>query len=236
MKAMYNLQHTSLYNNKGLKAPLTRPGCWAYPDSKPSDTIAPPLSHCPSLYLLTVLQVGRLKSLAEDRSHFAAWCVVSAPLVLGHDLTNSTIVTAIKDTITNSMAIQVNQAYEGHPGALVRNSTTTFVALTAHGASGECDSPQGRKRCENIIFPTYQIWSKPQPGGAVALFIVNLSEGPNTEDIVVTLQELGFPGSKAKATDIWTGKYAGEGAHVTVAANSLGAHYSLFWLLEPTTE
>jgi alpha-galactosidase len=31
--AMYNLQYTSKYNNKGLTSPLSRPGCWAYPVS-----------------------------------------------------------------------------------------------------------------------------------------------------------------------------------------------------------
>jgi hypothetical protein len=29
---MYNLQHTSLYQD--LEKPMSRPGCWAYPDSE----------------------------------------------------------------------------------------------------------------------------------------------------------------------------------------------------------
>ena len=31
-------------------------------------------------------------SYAEARSHFGAWCVVSSPLILSHDVTNATTV------------------------------------------------------------------------------------------------------------------------------------------------
>ena len=41
-----------------------------------------------------MLEVGKLASFQEDRSHFGAWCVVSAPLILGHDLA---------DAVTNSL-------------------------------------------------------------------------------------------------------------------------------------
>lgn len=52
--------------------PASRPGCWAYPD---------------------MLEVGRMEgtgqtsaamSADESASHFAAWAIVSAPLVLGY--------------------------------------------------------------------------------------------------------------------------------------------------------
>jgi hypothetical protein len=46
----------------------TGPGCWSYPD---------------------MLEVGNLASVVEDQTHFGAWCIVSAPLILGHDLANN---------------------------------------------------------------------------------------------------------------------------------------------------
>lgn len=55
----------------------------------------------------------------EDRAHFGAWCIVSAPLILGYDVNNSAISDAVWPIITNRHAIAVNQAWAGHPGSLV---------------------------------------------------------------------------------------------------------------------
>ena len=53
-----------------------------------------------------------------NRAHFGAWCIVSAPLVLGLELTAAKL-TPIIDVITNQEAIAVNQNWAGHPGTLV---------------------------------------------------------------------------------------------------------------------
>eukprot|EP01047_Picozoa_sp_COSAG01_P063762 COSAG01_NODE_8322_length_2830_cov_3.827928_3_plen_162_part_00 len=95
---------------------LTGPGCFAYPDS---------------------LEVGNLKSTAREgpstdsmmelrmhRSNFGAWCVVSSPLILGHDLTDDAVMDTIWPIITNTHAIYVSQHFDEasnmHPGGLVR--------------------------------------------------------------------------------------------------------------------
>lgn len=82
--------------------PLSQPGCWAYPD---------------------MLEVGRVKAPAPggfftwNRAHFGAWCVVSAPLILGLELTDQKL-RPILPIISNREAIAVNQAWAGHPGWL----------------------------------------------------------------------------------------------------------------------
>lgn len=85
---------------------VTGPGRFAYPD---------------------MLEVGNLKNSAMDRAHFAAWCVVSSPLILGHDLTNNDTQDRVWPTITNKRAISISQSFaEGsrsHPGGLVRSWT-----------------------------------------------------------------------------------------------------------------
>ena len=96
-----NLQTTIQFQDP--TAPLSVPGCWAYPD---------------------MLEVGRIKvdgkmNYGWNRAHFGAWCVVSAPLILGMDVTKQEILEPVVDIITNSEAIAVNQAWAGHPGALV---------------------------------------------------------------------------------------------------------------------
>lgn len=85
------------------KPPLSRPGCWAYPD---------------------MLEVGQVQGSAEwNRAHFGAWCIVSAPLILGLDLTQTDKLAAIVPFITNPEAIAVNQQWSGHPGRLVEEMT-----------------------------------------------------------------------------------------------------------------
>ena len=62
---------------------------------------------------------------AESRTHFGAWAVVSAPLVLGLALTPGdakaqAALDAVWDIITNREVIAVSQTWQGLPGALVR--------------------------------------------------------------------------------------------------------------------
>ena len=48
-----------------------------------------------------------------------AWCIVSSPLILGLDLTDTPRVNAVWDIITNREAISVNQEWAGQPGRLL---------------------------------------------------------------------------------------------------------------------
>ena len=101
-----NAGHSSWYSNlqttirfQSWEQPVSQPGCWAYPD---------------------MLEVGRVSGTeAWNRAHFGAWCVVSAPLVLGMDLTDEKLAPVL-DVIGNKNALKVNQAWAGHPGSLVR--------------------------------------------------------------------------------------------------------------------
>jgi len=71
MSWLRNLQTTIKFQD--YDAPLSRPGCWAYPD---------------------MLEVGRVAEPAPgtfftwNRAHFGAWVIVSAPLILGMRLTD----------------------------------------------------------------------------------------------------------------------------------------------------
>ena len=111
-----NLQTTIKFQDKD--APLSVPGCWAYPD---------------------MLEVGRVAEPAPgtffswNRAHFGAWCVVSAPLILGLELTDAKL-GPIMDIITNEEAIAVNQLWQGHPGRLVESVTAPPTPYSPSGA------------------------------------------------------------------------------------------------------
>ena len=64
-----------------LDSNTSRPGAWAYPD---------------------MLEVGRLANVTEDRSHFGAWVIASAPLILSFDASRKEIVDRVWPVITNN--------------------------------------------------------------------------------------------------------------------------------------
>ena len=94
--------------------PVSRPGCWAYPD---------------------MLQVGRLGCGSDHtsgcpiptaqlanwtRSHFAGFCIVSSPLVLSIHPSDENL-DPLLDIIGNRRALEINQAWAGHPGTLIKS-------------------------------------------------------------------------------------------------------------------
>lgn len=207
LSTMYNLQFTTLYNDPSLPSPLTRPGCWAYPD---------------------MLQVGRLDSVDEDRSHFAAWCIVSSPLVLGNDLTNKSVMDRVVPVVTNKRALRVSQTWAGSPGTLLRNSSKTFIAAANHGAGNSGHTME--------VFPTFQIWKKPltDNNSEVAVLVINLYNTTLPEGSApVTLEELGMSGKDADVTEVWSGAMA-RVVDGKVAVGALKAHESFFAIVKET--
>merc|ERR1711865_251027 len=111
-----NLQTTIKFQD--FEAPLSQPGCWAYPD---------------------MLEVGRVAEptpgtfYSWNRAHFGAWCITSSPLILGLELTDAKL-NPILDIIGNKEAIAVNQQWAGHPGMLVQNIEVPPVPYNPSGA------------------------------------------------------------------------------------------------------
>jgi hypothetical protein len=194
--AMFNLQAMVKYLN------VSRPGCWPYPD---------------------MLQVGSAK-LSEDeaRSHFAAWCISSAPLILGYDLTDPAAAARAGPIVGNEAAIRINQAWQGSSGGIVSAATETFEAVTNHGAP---DGPG-----PNTTFPLWQVWNKPLGAGKAAVLLLNIS--PEKRDISVAVSSLGLAGAGTlKLSDVWTGAAVPlTGQRITAAA--VPAHGSLFLIAE----
>jgi alpha-galactosidase len=95
---------------------LTGPGCFAYPDSLEVGNLKSTARQGPSM--------DSMMELRMHRSNFGAWCVVSSPLILGHDLTDDAVMDTIWPIITNTHAINVSQHFDEassrHPGGLVR--------------------------------------------------------------------------------------------------------------------
>jgi len=69
---------------------------------------------------MDMLEVGRGMTYEEDKSHFSMWCILSAPLVLGNDL--STINKQTTDILTNTEVIAIDQDTTGVQGHLVSDN------------------------------------------------------------------------------------------------------------------
>ena len=80
-----NLQSVTKFSSQNL----SYPGCWAYPDMLEVGVLASPFK----------TDVGL--TIEETRSHYAAWAIVSSPLTLSHDPSNTTIMDAIWPLISN---------------------------------------------------------------------------------------------------------------------------------------
>jgi len=175
---MRNLHTVKRYINND--PPLSFPGCWAYPD---------------------MLEVGRLASFEEDRSHFGGWAVTSSPLILGLDVTNKSKLQEVWPIISNKEAIAVNQNWEGHPGRSI-NTTTANV----------------------------QLWAKLQPNKAQAVLIIN-DDAAAPLSMSIALSALGFGGNETVAVrDIWNKKDL-PSVQNSIEIKGLQSHDSAFYLL-----
>jgi alpha-galactosidase len=81
-----------------------------------------------------MLEVGNGKlTIEENRSHFALWAMLAAPLLAGNDLPNMT--PEIKAILTNKDVIAVNQDKQGEQGSRAYSEGETDV-WTRHLAGG----------------------------------------------------------------------------------------------------
>ena len=134
--------------------------------------------------------------------------------------------------VGNKNAIAVNQAWAGHAGSILSQSSETFIAGTKQGAG---DGNGG-----NESFPLWQVYAKPlvEGGGKVALLLLNIS--PESSDITVdfssvptllhTASEVEIP-QVVSLSDVWTGKAV---AHTgdSFTAKQVPAHGSIFLIAE----
>ena len=134
-----------------------------------------------------------------NRAHFGAWCVVSSPLILGLDITQPTLLAPVIDIITNPEAIAVNQAWTGHPGALVWSA---FGDTFGFPAARKCDPTNaGLKQAGWSLTP---LPNAPAPKSRTATAVSLEAPGGGC----LRIQGRGYPGgaggtviAKCNATD-----------------------------------
>eukprot|EP01084_Bolivina_argentea_P126410 223831_1 len=196
-----NLQSVIPYSKYPGPA-LTRQGCFAYPDMLEVGNIGPQ---------------QKATAYSMDRSHFGAWCTVSAPLIIGYDVTNSNKTDLVWDILTNTEAIAVSQTWAGHPGTLLTQSEEILYyeypkeikervkidnAKYSHVPSIRDASTDG------VTMATWQVWGKPQNNGKWAVILLNFN-GNSSADLTLDFSKI--PGMKSTVTirSIWDKKDLG---------------------------
>merc|ERR1711959_382700 len=106
-----NLNSVAKFNSRNLSTP----GCWAYPDMLEVGVNRP---QYPDILAMTV---------AETRTHFGAWVIVSSPLTLSHDVNNDNIMDQIWPVISNKEAIAISQTFAGFSGGPFQSSGKAVV-------------------------------------------------------------------------------------------------------------
>mmetsp|Transcript_19309 Transcript_19309/g.54355 ORF Transcript_19309/g.54355 Transcript_19309/m.54355 type:complete len:385 (+) Transcript_19309:3-1157(+) len=180
------------------KSGLSRPGCWAYPDM---------------LELGSPWDDAKL-TLTESRSHFGAWCIVSSPLTLSHDVQDDAVMDELWPIIANKEAIEINQAWAGHSGSPFKESTANVTI-------------------EGQEMPAWQYFYKPIGGGRVAVLMMN--HGKAEQRLSLDARDvpgLECGGGHCSWRDVWARKDLPKVRGVF--STTLPSHDSAFLVLAPS--
>jgi hypothetical protein len=158
---------------------ISQPNCFAYGDMLEVGAPAPQIpTHCNGTQRLTY---------DEALAHFNAWAVLSSPLILGLDLTNTSEYDMWWPIISNTEAIAINQAWAGEAGHLVAASSAMYEGPIYAGCLCEATRAAG-----SYPIPMWTVWGKPLPGGLFAAIAINTMPDRGAETSVTSAQ-LGFP-------------------------------------------
>jgi alpha-galactosidase len=205
---------------------ISRPGCWAYPDMLEVGVLASPFSGDKGL------------TIAETRSHFAGWAIVSSPLTLSHDPNNQTIMDAIWPIISNKEVLEVSQSYAGFSGGPFKQAEATIQIADVNPALVKKDMGAKELRAvPPLVVPTWQFLYKPMAwdGTKVAVLLMNHDATP--QDLSFHFSDVpglgcGAADRKCKVRDVWAKQDLGsfEGSYT---AKGVASHDSAFFVLAP---
>ena len=87
-------------------------------------------------------------TLPETRTHFYAWCIVSSPLTLSHDVNDANTSATVWPIITNTEALAVSGAYFGNSGTAFGSSEKTVRLADTYTEQCEREEAKGFRVCD----------------------------------------------------------------------------------------
>jgi alpha-galactosidase len=217
-----------------LDANLSVPGCWAYLDMLELGVTNTQLAGgaknncgadreqtCPPLTYL------------ESQTHFGAWSILSSPLTLGFDLSDTAQMGMHLPTISNRDAIEINQDYAGFSGSRFAQSED----LVEFPACGWGASYPGRTNASCAwprTFSLYKPLSARDPRGSVmAVLLMNNGNDPAAlgfewEDVPGLGRVAGIGDHGCQVYDVWKRSSLGRVSGPRFRAEHVPSHGSCF--------
>ena len=194
-------------------ANLSYPGCWAYPD---------------------MLQVGCKHgpggagdpglTMAETRSHFGAWVIVSSPLTLSHDVWDKNISDSVWPIISNKEVLEVSAAYVGHSGSPFTQSEKSVYLTDSHIEANEAMTP--------VKASSYQYLYKPVEADGAKTAVLMMNSETSAQSLTVEFKSIpGVTCSKCHVRNIWEHKDLGVFDDKFTAG--VGGHDAAFLIITP---
>lgn len=202
---------------------LSYPGCWAYPDMlEVGCQHGPGGAGDPGL------------TMAETRSHFGAWVIVSSPLTLSHDVNNDTIMDQIWPIISNKEVLAVSQSYAGFSGGPFKSSNSEVVLDGVnHAAMEKSMTEEERKATGPTVAPSFQYFYKPMEAGGAKTAVLLMNHGDAASDLTLDFADIpGVSCSNCHVRDIWNHKDLGS-SHGSFLAKGVGSHDCAFLIITP---
>jgi alpha-galactosidase len=213
--------YASIIRNLGTTYPLSKqnlsyPGCWAYPD---------------------MLQVGCQHgpggksdpglSLAETRTHFGAWAIVSSPLTLSHDVNDDKISDMVWPIISNADILSISQEYAGYSGGPFSSSDSKVLLTDAiiDADPNDDEVPYSTPSSQYLYKPM-----EPYGAAKTAVFLMN----SDSADAKLTVHFKDIPGvicSSCKVRDAWAQKDLG--TYDGVWSGSVASHDGQMLIITP---
>ncbi len=233
----YNLFRTSIDGAPNFRSTMwnvyetlpyldaSAPGCFAYPDMLTIGSPAPSLMGTPSFLSNCG---GKRLSEAEARAQFAAFALLSAPLVLGFDVASAPERALWGPIVTHAPTLARGALWDGEAGRLVARAPRNDTVPVAVG--GVCELVQ------NNSLPAWMVVGKrlaSDAAGGTARFAAVLLVGDwgGPADFSAPLAAMGFPaGATVDSEDGWSGADTGAvaGAWQGAGVQTPGGLYRVF--------
>jgi len=190
-----NLQSVFKFSGRNL----SYPGCWAYADMLEVGVLASPFSGDKGL------------TIAETRSHFAAWAIVSSPLTLSHDPSNLTIMDAIWPVLSNRELLAISQAYAGYSGGPFKEAAEGLQLAAADTALARPGASAAELAAlPPLRVPAWQYLYKPLEWGGRKAAVLLMNHGKEAAQLTLAFADVPGLGCRAcSVRDVWSRKDVG---------------------------
>jgi hypothetical protein len=226
---------------------VSSPGCFAYADMTTLGSPAPDAKHLTDPSFVKNCNGTRL-SVEEARAQFAAFALLSSPLVLGFDVANASERALWGPIVTHPGTLAMNSAWDGEAGRLVARSQEEHTVPLAVG--GICELMQ------NYTLPHWMVVGKrinstsavgeggagagagaggvsATPTSSVFAAVLLAGDFGGPVDFVAPLSAMGFPtGATVHSKDGWSGEDTGDvtGQWSASGVAAPGGLYRVFYL------